>query len=177
MKTVWFLLYSLTLITYVYGDSKTERKGHAEGKQQQIEKPNQSTTACAQASPITTTTPKNPSTTTTCKPKLPESTTTPNTGGTHVPDTTTVESTTENTTTESTTITVTLSSQFYKRPSDCSTVNDGTILLDFRHCRRYYVCLLGRARRMRCPLGEWYDSDVGSCRDRRYVSSCAVSRN
>uniref|UniRef100_A0A1A9UDY4 Chitin-binding type-2 domain-containing protein n=1 Tax=Glossina austeni TaxID=7395 RepID=A0A1A9UDY4_GLOAU len=46
-----------------------------------------------------------------------------------------------------------------------------------RHCRRYYVCHRGRARRMRCPLGQWYDSDERSCRDRRFVSSCAVSRN
>uniref|UniRef100_A0A1A9UDY3 Chitin-binding type-2 domain-containing protein n=1 Tax=Glossina austeni TaxID=7395 RepID=A0A1A9UDY3_GLOAU len=189
MKTVWFLLYSLTLITLIYGDGEMKGKENVGGHPRQIENPSTKSTTVPGIKPsLQPSTPRNtvscepttPSSTTTCEPSTPSRTTTAPIQET----TSTQESTTTTTVDGPTTATITLNvpvtsspSEFYTSTSDCSLLNDGTILLDVRHCRRYYVCHRGLARRMRCPLGQWYDSDVRSCRDRRFVSSCAVSRN
>uniref|UniRef100_A0A1A9ZQB3 Chitin-binding type-2 domain-containing protein n=1 Tax=Glossina pallidipes TaxID=7398 RepID=A0A1A9ZQB3_GLOPL len=147
--------------------------------------PSSTTTSCEPTTPgitdpITNPDPSTPSSTTTsCEPSTPSSTTTscqPSTPSITTDD----DSTVGTTTAETTTIEANSNARplnFYRRSSDCASLTDDTILLDVRHCRRYYVCHRGRARRMRCPLGQWYDSDVRSCRDRRFVSSCAVSRN
>uniref|UniRef100_A0A1A9ZQB1 Chitin-binding type-2 domain-containing protein n=1 Tax=Glossina pallidipes TaxID=7398 RepID=A0A1A9ZQB1_GLOPL len=190
MKTVWFLLYSLTLITVIYGDGEMKRKENIGDHQREIEKPTTKTTRIPSIktslrpnTPRTTAScePTTPSSTTTCEPSTPSSATTaPVEETTSTQDSPTTTAAVDDATTATVTLNVPVTSSpsaFYTSTSDCSMLNDGTILLDVRHCRRYYVCHRGRARRMRCPLGQWYDGDVRLCRDQRFVSSCAVNRN
>uniref|UniRef100_A0A1I8M268 Chitin-binding type-2 domain-containing protein n=1 Tax=Musca domestica TaxID=7370 RepID=A0A1I8M268_MUSDO len=61
--------------------------------------------------------------------------------------------------------------------NDCASLADNTILLDLKHCRRYYVCTNRRAKRVRCSIGQWYDKDAHSCRPRAEVTNCVANKN
>lgn len=59
----------------------------------------------------------------------------------------------------------------------CTNQADGTFMTDTRHCRRYYICQSGRARRLRCSLTQWFDRATASCRDRSLVTNCPSNRS
>lgn len=60
--------------------------------------------------------------------------------------------------------------------NDCTSVSDGTFMVDGRHCRRYYVCSNGRAKRLRCSISQWFDRETLTCRDRQLVTNCPINR-
>lgn len=59
----------------------------------------------------------------------------------------------------------------------CTDQADGTFMTDTRHCRRYYICQSGRARRLRCSITQWFDRATASCRERSLVTNCPSNRS
>ena len=139
-------------------------------------------------------------TTTTDTTTIDTTTTDTTTIDTTTTDTTTADTTTtDTTTTDTTTTTTTVSSNnnpcptdpvpenltiltnqyplIYRKSSDCSYLKSGTILVDAHHCRRYYVCNVNRAIRLRCSTNEWYDRQKLKCRHRSLVRNCLPNRN
>ncbi|XP_073832347.1 uncharacterized protein isoform X1 [Musca autumnalis] len=60
--------------------------------------------------------------------------------------------------------------------NDCSSLPDNTYLVDSVHCRRFYICQKGRARRQRCSLTQWFDRQALQCRDRKSVTNCPANK-
>lgn len=138
----------------------------------------------------TTTETTSTGTTTTETTTIETTTTETTTAETTTTETTTTETTTTETTTKKSCMPTTSScttepTPILMRPdvltlirsSDCSSLDDGTILVDANHCRRYYICTSGRAKRHRCPSNHWYDRETLNCRLRNLVDNCPANRN
>ncbi|XP_073837427.1 uncharacterized protein [Musca autumnalis] len=59
-------------------------------------------------------------------------------------------------------------------PEDCYQLPGGTFVRDPLDCNIYYVCLNGKAIKLQCPRGQYFDNEHFVCNFKYFVSNCKV---